>query len=711
MRKTCGCAVLLVFAISITGARATDPQIPIETVVVTGEAASRQNLIDRKVYPVAHDVQASFGSAADILNNIPSVTVDSDGNVSLRNDSNVTILIDGKPSAQFSGSTGGTSLQELPASEIDRIEIMTSPPASLRAAGSGGVINIITKKHRLAGFSGILRASAGTDGRFVTNADLTYNAGPIRSSLGIGLREDVRDRLITDTRLVNGAATDVSTVSGQRLHEIIRRLVPSAKASLDYTIDPDQTVGTSFSYRNLIGTRNFVQLDQSGPLSDAIDDLSHRISTGREWDTYIDESIHYDRTIDATQSLSFYLTRSTKREDENYNYENTFQRPISTPTFDALHLGLDLTEVDVSADYERSFAFGGKLKLGVELDSNHNLFDNSGANVVDGVAIPNPIVTNAFRYRNHSNSLYGEFDVPLGSWHLDAGLRYENNHAATLLITGNVPGHNTDNGFYPSAHLKRSFDDGWDVFVSLSRRITRPDPEALNPFVDYQDTHNLRAGNADLLPQDTWLYELGYNHAGAHVNFSTTVYYRFDRNSITDVVEPVDADVVLIRKENLPKTHSIGIEFETDGKITERLGYSISANAFSLQIDARTLGAAGLQSTQGINFKAEVNYRFSADDYFQTTFSRVAGRLTPQGSLGPVDVLNVGFKHKIDQDITLVASVADLLNGQGLHRVISTPQLQDNYLRLPHGQIAFIGIVYGLGGAPEKKIDDFTYEQ
>src|SRR3974390_523388 len=143
---------------------------PTETVVATAQAQGPQTLIDRKVYPVANDLQSTFGTAADLLNNIPSVTVDADGNVSLRNDSNVTILIDGKPSAQFSGSTGGQSLLELPASDIERIEIMTSPPASVKASGSGGVINIITKKHRQAGFSGVVRGSVGEAGRLVTRA-------------------------------------------------------------------------------------------------------------------------------------------------------------------------------------------------------------------------------------------------------------------------------------------------------------------------------------------------------------------------------------------------------------------------------------------------------------------------------------------------------------------------------------------------------------
>ncbi len=682
----------------------------VETVVVTAQAPQSQTLIDRKVYPVTNDLQSHFGSAADLLNNIPSVTVDTDGNVSLRNDSNVTILVDGKPSAQFSGSTAGLSLQQLSASDIDRIEIMTSPPASVKATGSGGVINIIMKKHRQAGFSGIVRASVGAEGRFVAGADLAYNRGPLKLSLGVGLRQDVKDRLTKDTRLVVGSGQ--STASGEHLDETVRRLIPSVKGSVSYEIDDKQTIGASFSHRNLAGARHFLQQDESAPAGMAIDSISNRLSRGHEWDVYADEGLTYDRQLGSpNETLSLSLTRSIKRENEKYQYQNGFLLPVASPTFDTLKLGLDFQEIDFTADYERTFGSLGTLKLGYDLDANNNLFDNAGANIIGGVAVADPTITNSFRYRNQVNAVYGEFDGVLGAWHFDGGLRYETNRARTLLVTGNIPGQNNDEGLYPSLHIQRDLSAGWTLIGNVSRRITRPDPEALNPFVDTQDTQNLRAGNASLLPQDTWLYEFGYDHTGTVINFGSTLYYRFDRNSITDVVEPVSSDVVLIQKENLPKTHSFGLEFQTNGKITPRLNYSLSANAFTMQIDARALGSSGLESTAGVNFKAEGDYRLTRDDFAQITFSRTDQRLTPQGTLGAVNLLNVGFKHEFNTSVYLVATISDLLNGQGLHRVVSSPALEDNYLRLQYGRIFYVGIVYGFGAPLGKKADEIRYDQ
>ena len=122
--------------------------------VVEAQRPKTQTQLDRKVYTISGDLQATTGSAADILNQVPSVNVDVDGAVTLRGDANVTILIDGKPSAQFTGAAQGLSLLQLPASEIDRIEVLTTPPATYKAEGSGGVINIITKKARQPGYRG-----------------------------------------------------------------------------------------------------------------------------------------------------------------------------------------------------------------------------------------------------------------------------------------------------------------------------------------------------------------------------------------------------------------------------------------------------------------------------------------------------------------------------------------------------------------------------
>src|SRR6195256_6968982 len=179
--------------VACQAAKAADPQPqtaapPMDSVVVTTPKLPVETRIDRKVYSVTSDVQASFGTVSDVLSAIPSVDVNPDGKVSLRGDSNVVILIDGKPSTQLAGSAAGDNLQSIPANNIERIEVLTTPPAQFKAAGAAGAINIITRRKRPAGVAGALQGSLGSGGRSVVGADAGYGSGRLNASVTAGFR-------------------------------------------------------------------------------------------------------------------------------------------------------------------------------------------------------------------------------------------------------------------------------------------------------------------------------------------------------------------------------------------------------------------------------------------------------------------------------------------------------------------------------------------
>lgn len=685
----------------------------VEGIVVTAERPQTQSLVDRTVYTVNADLQATVGSAAEVLNNLPSVTVDADGNLSLRGDPNVTVLVDGKPSAQFSGATRGLSLLQFPANEIDRIEVMANPPAQYRAEGSGGVINIITKKTRRDGFSGSAQASAGDYGRYVLGLNGSYNIGPLKASGGIGLRHDVKERLTSSDRVEVDPTTGATVESHQRIEEHFHRLMPSVKGGLDYDLNERQSIGASFNHRELTGQRYFDQNDTSGPLGQPPTGLSSRHSDGHEWSMDGAEGLHFDQKLwRAGETLSLALQRSVTRERERYAYRTAVTLPAGPPTFDDLHLSLDLIKTELSADYDLPMAHDRELKLGYDLEDDGNAFDNVGDTLASAGGPPtiNPAVTNHFRYRQQVNAAYGQYETPLGPWRLQAGLRVEATHVSTLQITGGVAGGHDDVGAYPSLHLDRNLGDDGKLTASVSRRVTRPDPEALNPFADHQDIHNLRAGNPDLRPQDTWSYELGYLHSGAQLNYGATAYYRRDKNSVTDVLRPISADVVLATKMNLPLSQSGGVAFTAGGKLGRRLSYNLSGDLFAAQIDATALGATGTKSTTGLNLKASLDYRPTSKDTAQISVSRTDKRLTPQGEISAINLVNLGYRRQLRPDLAAVVTVTDLFDGQRQQRLINTPQLRDDFLRHQLGRVAFVGVVYTFGASAKAKPSAFEYE-
>ncbi|MDR3508827.1 MAG: TonB-dependent receptor [Caulobacteraceae bacterium] len=695
----------------------SQPPTPIQDLVVTAQRPAAQTLIDRKVYTVSRDLQAVTGTAADVLNTVPSVSVDADGNPSLRGDGSVTILVNGKPSAQFSGAARGLSLQQFPAGDIDRIEVLTNPPAQYKAEGSGGVINIITKKTRKAGASGGGQFSLGDKRRFVLALNGAYNAGKLQLSGGLGLRQDARDRQSLTDRLEPDPGQTLAgqtTASHQSLTEHQRRLLPSARASLDYDLTSRQSWGASFSHRELQGIRYFDQYDTSGPPGAAPTNLSDRHSDGRDWSSDTSLSAHTTQKLwRPGETLTVSLQRSATRERERYVYSNTQALPAADPTYDDLRLSLDLIKTEISADYDLPLPQDRDLKLGYDLEDDRNAFDNVGDKL--NPTTIDPAVTNHFRYRQQVHAGYAQIQSPLGPWRLQAGLRLEATKVSSLQITGNVSDGRAYFAAYPSLSLDRPLGADSKLSLNLSRRVTRPDPEALNPFADHQDTHNLRAGNPDLKPQDTWLYQAAYTttlhtQGLATQTLGATVYYRFDRDSVTDVTTPVSADVVLVTKRNLPKSRAAGLEFSANGRLAKSLTYALSGNLFYSQIDAGALGGVGLKSTTGVNLKASLDYRPTAADTAQISFVRTDRRLTPQGSISPINQVNLGYRHQIRPDLALLATVTDVLDGQRFHRLVATSKLQDSYLRHQYGRVAYVGLVYTFGAPKKAKPTSFEYE-
>jgi outer membrane receptor protein involved in Fe transport len=686
----------------------------LEPIVVTAQKAPVQRQIDRRVYDVTTDLQSTTGTAADLLNDIPSVEVDADGIVSLRGDSNVTILIDGKPSAQLTGAAAGDGLFQLPASEIAKIEVLPNPPAQFKADGAAGVINIITKKSHQSGPSGTAQANVGNDRRYMLGATGNYNTGRANFSGGLGLRQDDRQRIITDNRAAIDPTTQKLVLSQENVDEHARRLTPSVKAGMDYRINDSQSVGVSFGRRERYGDRNFNQYDESAFPGGPPTSISNRYSAGHEWRLDTDQKIQFDQKLaQPDETLSIALQRSLVSEREHYDYTNTYFVPIAAPSYDDLNLNLDLLTTELSVDYSRPLSKDRTLKLGLDFQNDNDGFANSGDTVdpATGARVLNPLITNYFHYSQKIDAVYGSYQATVDRWTLLAGLRVEETSVAFPEVTGNVSNSYRYARAYPSVHLDYSLSEASTLSLSLGRRVTRPDPEALNPFVDHQDTQNLRAGNPNLRPEDTQSFEIGYNVDSKPMSYGLTGYLRRNRNSVVDVTQVVSAEVVLITKENLAKDTAMGVEFTANGHITRTLSYSLSGNLFHAEIDATALSATGLKSTTGLNAKASLDYHPTSADTAQISLSRSDKRLTPQGYVSAIDLVNLGFRHQIHPNLSAVITVSDLFNGQILRRFAGTPTLTDHYERQQTGRIAYVGVVYAFGAPKKSKPNGFDYDQ
>lgn len=701
----------------IYASAAESPPSPASTalpaVVVTATQSPVQTLIDRKVYSVATDLLSTSGTAADVLNQVPSIEVDADGNVSLRGDSNVTILVDGKPSAVLSGPLAGVGLQQFPASDIEKIEVMTNPPAQYKAEASGGVINIITKKSHKSGSSGTVQASLGNERRYVLGGTGNYNSGPMSISGGFGLRQDTRERLV-NSALSSESMTNELIKSRESLDEHLRRVIPSIKGGIDYRLNEHQSLGFSFSRRERRSHRMFDQHDESDFASGSPISVSDRHSDGHEWSLDSEQTLHFSQILRRPEeTLDLSLSRTIARERERYAYRNSHTLPVGIPTYDHLNLSQDLVTTEMSADYAFQFSEVRSVKMGYDFQEDSNAFDNSGDTIdsVTGVPVVNPAITNDFRYRQKVHAAYASYQSSTESRGLLAGARVEHTAIETRQITDSITSTSHYAHVYPNVHLDRHLSEKSTLSLSFSRRVSRPDAGSLNPFADHQDTHNLRAGNPNLVPQDTRSFELGYSVESSKLHYGLTGYLRRNRNSVTEVTQLVSADVVLTTKANLPKSTSEGFEFTANGRVTRTVSYALSGNLFRTEIDASAIGVPGLKSTTGLNAKASVDYHPTLLDTAQISFSRSDKRLTPQGYVSAINLVNLGYKRQLRANLSAVVTVSDLFNGQKFQRFVNTPALMDTYQRAQAGRLAYVGIVYSLGVTKKSKATNFEYDQ
>jgi outer membrane receptor protein involved in Fe transport len=702
------------FPVAVSAAAADNSSTPMETLVVQGQKLNVETKIDRKIYTVPEDAQSTLGTLSDILNVIPSVDVDPDGIVSLRGDTNVLILIDGKPAAQLQGANAGDVLQSIPASDIERIEVLTTPPAQFKAEGAAGVINIITRKRGAKeSASASLTGSLGSGGRWLVGGNGSYGSRQFTASLSAGFREDFRERTIQSVVIGPDPATGQVLESQDHADQVIRRNIPSVSFSSEYDPNDRQAIALSGSWLSHGGLRTYTQYDVSTLESGVITSSTRRLTSGHDPENDYDAKLRFSQKFnDPGETLDFSVHRSTSHQHEHYDYVNDSFVPPAPTFYNNLSFTEDQGITEADLDYALPLSNTQSLKLGYAFEQDDYGFSNVGADVdaVTGTETIDPALTNQFRFQQRIHATYLSDQGSVSAWNWLVGVRAEWTTTDALQVTDNmaIASHYAD--VFPSLHVDRSLSDRSTLSFGASRRIHRPNPIYLNPYVDHEYPPNLTAGNPNLKPQFTQSFDLGYNCERRDASYGLTGYYRRNTDSVTDLTEYLGNGLTLTTKTNLPRSDSAGLEFAATGHLLPKLLYSASGNAFYNQIDATALGFPGLKSTTGLNLKAKLDYQPTAADSAQIIFSRTDKRLTPQGSVSAINIVNLGYKHTLTPALAAVATVSDLFNGQRYQRYASMPTLAQVYERSVVGRVVWFGLTYAIGVTKKEKEPSFEYD-
>nr|WP_052814278.1 outer membrane beta-barrel family protein [Sphingomonas melonis] len=694
---------------SATPAPASD--VPSQDIVVTGERPSVVTSIDRKSYSLKNDLQATSGSAADVLRNLPSVSVDIDGNPSLRGDANVQILVDGRPDPQFNSATRGVALQQLGADAIDRIEVLTNPPANFKPDGSGGVINIITKRGR-GGRAATAQASGGTGGRFSLGATGSRALGRLTLRGTLAVRRDIRYRFTEDDKLVKDAASGAAVADSQLAASArTDRLTEKATLGADLSLGPRDQVSADGSFSHRFEHSRYRETDLERDAGGATLRRFGRDRPGTEAGDNNSQQLRFQHDFDRSGSnLTVLAQRAEATEDRRLRYANTFDQPALAPTYERQRLAFVERTRELSVDYTRVLPAGRKLILGYDLERSDNGFDNvqTVAAATMGALAPDPSFTNRFDFGQTIQAGYGSYELPVGDLTLLAGLRVEHTSVQTDQVTGGQRGRQSYTRYYPNLHVTDKLTDHQTLNASFGYRVIRPEADELNPYPVLVDAFTIRAGNPNLLPQEIQSFEAGWSYDKGATSRSATLYFRRVRNAFTTVTTPLDANTVLITRANLGRSQSGGLELAMAGKLGGGLGYTLSGNVLYSQINAANLGFGGTRSTFGYDAKAALNWTLSPGDTAQVNLEGRSRRLTPQGYRAGSIGLDLGFRHRLRDALNLTATVSDLLGTRREDAVIDVPGLYEVTRRRPTARTFLLGLSWSL--AASKKADGFQYE-
>jgi outer membrane receptor protein involved in Fe transport len=678
---------------------------PPRAIVVNGTRRQYDSTIDRRIYSITNDLQGANGSIGDVLRNIPSVDVDLQGNVSLRGDSHVTILVDGKPTSLFNGPGGGQTLLQVPASQYERVEVMTNPSAAFGANGSGGIINLITRKDRAAGVTGSVRGSVGTRGRRKLGASVADKIGKVTLNADASWRGD--PQFTTD--IVHFFEPESGVTSREITKGVGEVHLWTARVGADVDLGGFNSLSADLHRTDFLFHSNMkstlVGDDSSGAIVRLFDRNGFFLQN--RFDTEGSLSFQHD-TGGKADDYSASLTYESTRNEDLDRFDNISPLPAAPDLFDNVKRVSQLHRTEAKADYTSPRPDGSSIQAGVDLQLDRDRFrDLGGFGPTAAVAaVPQPQFTELFAFDRSVGAAYAIYQRDFGKLATETGVRLEAEDRRSGVI-GNGSSGSREARLFPSLHLEWKLDKTTSLKGSVSTRIQRPDPVDFDPFRRFVDPFHFEQGNPRLKSENTLSFEGGLEHKKGKSFDSATLYYRRNRNGVTDVSQDIGDEVFLTTRENLVGSSELGFELVANGPLTKTLGYRLSGDVYRFAIDATNLGF-GRRSALIESGKAGIDWQPGKKDLAQVNLSLSGKTLYPQGEADPMLLINLGYRHQLTKQLFAFLTAQDALHTYTAHGRIRTPTLIQRTFDSAKTQAAFIGITWNFGGKGKQPSFDYS---
>ncbi|MFC6191113.1 TonB-dependent receptor domain-containing protein [Dyadobacter subterraneus] len=621
----------------------------LDEVTITGEKSMVEEKVDRLVYNAEKDITSKGGDASDLLRKVPMLSVDLDGNVSLRGSSNIRVLINNKPSTIIASNVAD-ALKQIPADMIKSVEVITSPSAKYDAEGSGGIINIITKKNNLQGLTLNVDSGVGNRG---TNLGLngSYRKGKMGFTLG-GFGRAFYNKATSVLDQDTKSGSDVFSTK-QNSNAKDRGLFGQYSLGFDYDLGKNQALSAGVRY----GTRNFIQKQNL-----FIDQFTNSVATAnsrrkvdrKDLSGTIDMNVDYVRTFKPQQEWSFSTLYShtnltnnfntdilntsgnvgsrLKNVNGNYNNEFTLQTDYQTPIKknQLLEFGAKGIFRKVSSDYKYLMA-GETGDFTINPDNPSGTL-NYNQNVAAG-------------YVSYSLTTKNKYTIKAGTRYEYTGISADAGDKGKISIPsyGNL---------VPSINLSKNITDATTIKVAYNRRLQRPGIQQLNPNVNIANPQSISMGNPSLSPELTNNFEAGLSTNIKKTYLNVSVFARNTNNSITQVRTTIDtlAGAIVTTYENIGKQRAYGANVFANVYLTSKWTLNGSVDLLQSHMEGQTTNAEGVSeavSNSGFNYGGRIMSQLSLKKgWGLQAFAFYRGKeVQLQGSRTGFYMYSLGFKR------------------------------------------------------------------
>ena len=650
--------------------------VALDAIEIVGEKSETVFALDKRVFNVGKDLSNRGGTAQDILDNVPSVTVDVDGGVSLRGSGNVRILINGKPSGLVGGGAGTNGLKSIPANLIDRVEVITNPSAKYEAEGMSGIINIVLKKDSKAGVNGSFEVSGGWPENYGLGANMNYRKGRTNFFVNYGLNYN-KNPSVGYTYLENYSGDTTTATYAVRNGER-NRLANSIRTGLDFSLTETQTLTAAFMYRystsnNLTPLRYYDHVfygnEPTGRKLVPTLSYTERVDDETETSPTLEYNVDYLKKFkEEGRELKASVQFSSNKDNESSEYNQGFYN-------NGVYEGTTLAQRSLNAedqrnfiaqsDYVHPFSKDSKLEAGVrsqfrKITNNYLVEELNNGNWDKLINF-----SNSFLYQENVHAAYAIYGAKVKKFSYQGGLRLEYSDINTELKETNEINPRTYLNLFPSAHINYEFPGQNQVQLSYSKRIRRPRFWDLNPFFTFSDNRNFFSGNPNVNPEYTNSFELGHIKYWEKGNIGTNIFWRHTTDVIQRVTTFFDDGTTQTGPLNLATSDNSGVEFlfaynpikwlKLDGNLNifrntivgEYQGLDLGADSYSW------FGRIGSRFSfwKNADFQARLNYRAPVD--------------IPQGVQKAMYIVDIAVsKDFLNNNATFTLAARDLFNSR-----------------------------------------------